>query len=54
MSDTEHPAYHYGVIARALDEIDSGGPAMTLDDLAARMGMSPAHFQRVFSLWVGV
>ena len=27
---------------------------MTLDDLAGRMGMSPAHFQRVFSQWVGV
>lgn len=48
------PAYHYRVIARALDEIDSGGPGLTLDGLAARMGMSPAHFQRVFSQWVGV
>lgn len=48
------PAYHYGVIARALDEIDRGGPALTLDGLADRMGMSPAHFQRVFSRWVGV
>jgi AraC-like DNA-binding protein len=27
---------------------------LTLDDLAARMGMSTAHFQRVFSHWVGV
>jgi AraC family transcriptional regulator of adaptative response/methylated-DNA-[protein]-cysteine methyltransferase len=50
----DRPAYHYAVIGRALAEIDRGGPAMTLDDLAARMGMSPAHFQRVFSRWVGV
>lgn len=46
--------YHYGVIARALEEIDAAGPALTLEALAARMGMSPAHFQRVFSAWVGV
>ena len=48
------PAYHYQVIARALREIDAGGPGLTLDGLAGRMGMSPAHFQRVFSQWVGV
>lgn len=47
--------YHYGVIARALTLIDAeGGTAMTLDDLAARLSMSPAHFQRIFSRWVGV
>jgi len=46
--------YHYQVIRRALDLIDSGGARMPLDDLAGRMGMSPAHFQRVFSRWVGV
>lgn len=50
----DHTAYHYGVIARALREIDATGPGLTLDGLAARMGMSPAHFQRVFSQWVGV
>ena len=47
-------AYHFRVIARALQEIDTGGPGLTLDGLAARMGMSAAHFQRVFSQWVGV
>ncbi len=46
--------YHYGVIARAMAEIDRGGPSLTLETLAARMKMSPAHFQRVFSAWVGV
>ena len=48
------PAYHYQVIARALQVIDAEGPALTLDHLAGRMNMSPAHFQRVFSQWVGV
>ena len=50
----QSPAYHYQVIARALDVIDREGPALTLETLAARMQMSPAHFQRVFSQWVGV
>ncbi|MGP3698330.1 methylated-DNA--[protein]-cysteine S-methyltransferase [Rhodobacter sp. NSM] len=50
----ERPAYHYSVIARALAEIDAGGPALPLEDLAARIGLSPAHFQRIFSQWVGV
>ncbi|WP_435256444.1 bifunctional helix-turn-helix domain-containing protein/methylated-DNA--[protein]-cysteine S-methyltransferase [Thioclava sp. FR2] len=48
------PEYHYNVIARALRHIDDGGPGMTLDALSSQMGMSPAHFQRVFSQWVGV
>ena len=48
------PAYHYGVIARALKIIDASGPQLSLDDLAAQMGISVAHFQRTFSQWVGV
>jgi AraC family transcriptional regulator, regulatory protein of adaptative response / methylated-DNA-[protein]-cysteine methyltransferase len=48
------PAYHYQVIARALQVIDAEAPNLTLEDLAARMSMSPAHFQRIFSQWVGV
>ncbi len=51
---TETQPYHYAVIARALAIIDTEGPALTLDTLAARMNMSPAHFQRIFSQWVGV
>ncbi|MEZ5754857.1 MAG: bifunctional helix-turn-helix domain-containing protein/methylated-DNA--[protein]-cysteine S-methyltransferase [Paracoccaceae bacterium] len=50
----QSPAYHYAVIARALKVIDEAGPSLTLDELAARMDMSPAHFQRVFSQWVGI
>lgn len=46
--------YHYDVIARALQIIDAGGPGQSLDDLAGQMTMSPAHFQRLFSAWVGV
>jgi AraC family transcriptional regulator, regulatory protein of adaptative response / methylated-DNA-[protein]-cysteine methyltransferase len=47
-------SYHYGVMRRAIDLIDQGGEGMTLEQLAAEMDMSPAHFQRLFSQWVGV
>jgi AraC family transcriptional regulator of adaptative response/methylated-DNA-[protein]-cysteine methyltransferase len=53
-TDLQSPSYHYTVITRALKVIDESGPGLTLDDLAARMAMSPAHFQRVFSQWVGI
>ena len=54
MTKTAPEPYHYRVIARALAVIDAAGPGLTLDGLAEQMGMSPAHFQRVFSHWVGV
>jgi len=47
-------AYHYGVIARAIDLIDHSDAPLSLETLAGQMQMSPAHFQRVFSQWVGV
>lgn len=50
----QSPSYHYQVIGRALQVIDAEGPSLTLEMLAGRMNMSPAHFQRVFSQWVGV
>ena len=46
--------YHYGVMRRAIELIDDGGEDLTLEQLATRMDMSPAHFQRLFSAWVGV
>jgi len=47
--------YHYRLIARAIEKIDAaGGAPIGLDALAAELGMSAAHFQRVFSRWVGV
>lgn len=51
---TSENSYHYGVMRRAIELIDAGGEDLSLDELAARMGMSPAHFQRLFSAWVGV
>ncbi len=46
-------SYHYNVMRRALDLIDAE-PHRSLEDLAAALRMSPAHFQRTFSGWVGV
>jgi AraC family transcriptional regulator of adaptative response/methylated-DNA-[protein]-cysteine methyltransferase len=46
--------YHYALIARALAIIDAAPRALSLAELAAQMGLSEAHFQRVFSAWVGV
>ncbi len=46
--------YHYHVMRRAIDLIDQSDAALTLEQLAANMDMSPAHFQRLFSTWVGV
>ncbi len=52
--DMESPAYHYGVIARALTLIDAAPEPLSLEVLAQQLQMSPAHFQRIFSRWVGV
>jgi AraC family transcriptional regulator, regulatory protein of adaptative response / methylated-DNA-[protein]-cysteine methyltransferase len=50
-----HDPYHYALIARAIDWIgDRRDVQPTLEEVAAATGLSPAHFQRVFSRWVGV
>ena len=47
--------YHYAVIARAIDFIgDRVVDQPSLEETAAAVGLSPAHFQRVFSQWAGV
>jgi AraC family transcriptional regulator, regulatory protein of adaptative response / methylated-DNA-[protein]-cysteine methyltransferase len=48
-------SYHYGVVARAIDQIAARAPEkLSLEEVAASVGLSPAHFQRVFSQWAGV
>lgn len=49
----EEHSYHYQVVRRAIDLIDAE-PGLSLEDLAGRLSMSPAHLQRVFSAWAGV
>ena len=52
---TQPEPYHYAVIGRAIDHIAARAPEQaSLDEIAASVGLSPAHFQRVFSQWVGV
>jgi AraC family transcriptional regulator, regulatory protein of adaptative response / methylated-DNA-[protein]-cysteine methyltransferase len=47
--------YYYKLMRRAIDRIDAkGGRELSLDDIAREAGLSPAHFQRVFSRWAGV
>lgn len=47
-------SYHYHVIRRAIETIDAADHPLSLEELADAMGMSAAHFQRVFSQWAGV
>ena len=48
-------SYYYKLMRRAIDRIDAeGGRELRLEDLAAEMNLSPAHFQRIFSRWAGV
>jgi AraC family transcriptional regulator of adaptative response/methylated-DNA-[protein]-cysteine methyltransferase len=51
----EGQPYHYAVIGRAIDHIVARAPEQaSLDEIAGAVGLSPAHFQRIFSQWVGV
>jgi len=47
--------YHFSLIARAIDYIDSRAATQpSLGEVAAAMGLSEAHFQRIFRQWTGV
>ena len=46
--------YHYHLIKRALETMDTSPFPMSLNDLADDLGISPFHFQKIFSTWVGV
>ncbi|MGH1411965.1 MAG: methylated-DNA--[protein]-cysteine S-methyltransferase [Pelagimonas sp.] len=52
--DLPQEGYHFQVMRRAIEMIDGMGEHATLDELASAMGMSPAHFQRIFTRWAGV
>ncbi len=52
--DITAEGYHFQVMRRAIDLIDAAEAPVSLDALAEAMDMSPAHFQRIFSRWVGV
>ena len=56
MKDMSEPEteYHYQLVRRAIELIDAGDRNLSLEEIASEMRMSPAHFQRIFSRWVGV
>ncbi len=53
-----HPTQHqfaYDLIAEAIRHLeDNTADHPSLEALAARIGVSPTHFQKMFSQWVGV
>ena len=51
---SDESGYHYQVMRRAIDILDAAEDPVQLEGIAAQMGMSVAHFQRLFSRWVGV
>jgi AraC family transcriptional regulator of adaptative response/methylated-DNA-[protein]-cysteine methyltransferase len=54
MTAEPNQSYHFHVMRRAIDLIDRAEEPLSLNALAADMQMSPAHFQRLFTQWVGV
>lgn len=54
MNADPNQSYHFHVMRRAIDLIDQAKDPLSLNDLAAEMQMSPAHFQRLFTQWAGV
>ncbi|MBY6113809.1 methylated-DNA--[protein]-cysteine S-methyltransferase [Mameliella alba] len=54
MPKDDDQSYHYQVMGRAIQAVDRLGPQATLEEIAREMGMSAAHFQRLFSQWAGV
>jgi AraC family transcriptional regulator, regulatory protein of adaptative response / methylated-DNA-[protein]-cysteine methyltransferase len=50
----EAEPYHSALIRRAIARIDAADRELSLEELAADMQMSSAHFQRLFSRWAGV
>lgn len=50
-----HDPFQYDLMAAALRYIqDRAGDQPRLEEVAEAIGLSPAHFQKVFSQWVGV
>ena len=58
MTQETETSYHFAVMRRAIDLIDAAAAkepgVIPLGDLAKEMSMSPAHFQKLFTAWVGV
>jgi len=54
-SHPERAEFTHALMAAALDYLEANRRAQPgLEEVAAHVGLAPAHFQRVFSRWVGV
>jgi AraC family transcriptional regulator of adaptative response/methylated-DNA-[protein]-cysteine methyltransferase len=55
MTAATQDGFHYGLMDAALKYIAArAGDQPSLEEVAAHVGLSPTHFQRAFSAWVGV
>lgn len=53
--ELQNDSFHYDLMAAALRYIESRTDQQpSLEEVAEAIGFSPAHFQRIFSQWVGV
>ena len=51
----DHDQFAYDLIDAAIRHLEENAQDQpSLDELAARIGVSPTHFQKMFSQWVGV
>ncbi|SEM74060.1 bifunctional helix-turn-helix domain-containing protein/methylated-DNA--[protein]-cysteine S-methyltransferase [Palleronia pelagia] len=55
MTGSTEDSYYWPIMRRAIDRLDAeDGRDLTLAEIAEEMNLAPAHFQRLFSRWVGV
>lgn len=54
ISHGQEASYHYKLVRRAIERLDSSEAPVSLEALAAEMNLSPAYLQRLFSKWAGV
>lgn len=53
-SQGQEASYHYKLVRRAIERLDSSDAPVSLETLAQEMQLSPTYLQRLFSKWAGV
>ena len=54
ISQGQEASYHYKLVRRAIERLDSSDEPVSLEMLASEMQLSPTYLQRLFSKWAGV
>jgi AraC family transcriptional regulator of adaptative response/methylated-DNA-[protein]-cysteine methyltransferase len=54
ISHGQEASYHYKLMRRAIERLDTSDAPVSLEELAEEINLSPAYLQRLFSKWVGV